>query len=128
MKRRLTDFTGLGGGQRDLLDNQGELPEEFGQDVIEAYFSKEHACDYQIKKTHISVGIEPTYQYDRLKIITIHSDKFKSNIRTGRAWGPYGTQIAVNKRIYSEYKTKSKFVKFVDKWHPVLFPDGVVTQ
>lgn len=40
---------------------------------------------------------------------------------SGKAWGPYGSGLVIKEKYYSEYKRKSKFVKFVDKWHNVLF-------
>lgn len=121
MRHRMVSGTGLGNPDPVLLDNKGTINSEFAEDAIVAYFSDEEGFDFQIHPNQISIGIEPTYQGDNLKIITIHRDKLLSSIETGRAWGPYGSGIAKTKRSYDEYKTKSKFIKFVDKWHPILF-------
>ncbi len=122
MRHRIVSGTfGIGNADPELLNNKGEINKEFADDAIAVYFSKEEGFDFQIEKDSISVGIEPAYQYDKLKIIHINKDKTKSFIQRGRAWGPYGTGIAKITREYGFYKRKSKFTEFVDKWHPVLF-------
>lgn len=113
--------TGLGNPDEVLLDNKGTLDNEFAVDALLVYFDEEEGFDFQIKENSISIGIEPSYQYDRLKIIHINKNKSKSYIQYGKAWGPYGSQIGKNTRLYGEYKTKSKFVRFVDKWHAKFF-------
>lgn len=123
MRRRIGDgLTGFGNPDTIILDNVGTINEEFAQDALETYFSKEEGFDFQIHPTAVSVGIEPTYQGDPLKILSIHRTKEKSTYETGRAWGAYGSGITKKVRTYSEYKNKSKFVRFVDKWHAILFP------
>lgn len=124
MRHRLVSGTGLGNPQEAELDNQGTMNKEYADEAIEVYFSKEEGFDFQINEEFVAIGIEPSYQYDLLKIISINKDKSKSYIQRGRAWGPYGSQVVKNTRTYGEYKAKGKFVKFVDKWHAILFPQS----
>ncbi len=119
MKRRITSIVGLGSGAKDLLTNNGGLNEKFAIDVTNEYFEE---FDYQVDRDQIMVGIEPTYQDDLLKIVAINRNIGLSSITRGKAWGPYGTQIGKTSRFYKNYKKKSKFINFVDRWHPVLFP------
>lgn len=121
MRHRLINSIGFGNPSPVLLDNKGKINNDFAMDALRTYFSKEFGFDFNITKNEIAIGIEPAYQYERLKIISINKDKSKSYIQTGKAWGPYGSQIAKNTKTYKEYKNKSKFVKFIDKWHPILF-------
>lgn len=121
MRHRLVSGTGFGNPAKVLLNNKGKINKQFADEAIKEYFTKWDGFDYQISKECVNVGIEPGYQSDPLKIISINKDKEKSYIQTGKAWGPYGTQIAKNTKYYNEYKYDSKFIKFVDKWHEVLF-------
>jgi len=63
------------------------------------------------------IGIVPAYQYEYLKIVYIAPEKENSYIENGRAWGSYGSQIGSTLRYYKDYKKKSKFIRFVDRWH-----------
>lgn len=78
-------------------------------------------CEAGFDVHEIRFGIEPSYQYDDLKMICIHFDKDLSRFVTGRAWGSWGSDIAKKEKWYNQYKNQSKFVRFVDKWHPILF-------
>lgn len=120
MQRRLVN-NGFGANAPVLLNNTGKLNNEFADDALKEYF-KDEGCDYQVTDEMVNVGIEPTYQGDPLRIISINKDKSKSYILTGQAFGPYGSGIRSTKKTYAEYTNKCKFVKFVDKWHGVLFP------
>lgn len=121
MRHRIVTGTGFGNSAPVLLDNRGEINKEFAAAALKEYFEREEGFDFQLNKKYVNIGLEPAYQYERLKIISINKDKDKSFIMTGKAWGPYGSQIAKSQKSYSEYKYNSKFVKFVDKWHEVLF-------
>lgn len=121
MRHRMVSGTGLGNPDPVLLNNKGKINKEFADAALADYFSQEEGFDFQVSKESVTIGIEPAYQYDELKIIHIDKDKSKSYLQRGKAWGPYGSQIAKNTRVYGEYKNKSKFVKFIDKWHEVLF-------
>lgn len=133
MKHRTSIHTGLGGNSPVLLPNNGRLSkkeERFVYAVMEAYFSKMMKedglkfLDWHKGKNFIAVGIEPTYKGDRLRIVGIHRVKGASVKVDGYAFGAYGTQIGERERHYIDYTRKSaKFVKFVDKWHSVLFPE-----
>ena len=120
MKHRLVN-NGLGANAPTLLNNQGKLNNEFADDALKEYFS-ETGADFQVTEESVSIGIEPTYEGDPLKIISVNKDKAKSSITTGQAFGPYGSGIRSTTKTYAEYTNECKFVKFVDKWHGVLFP------
>jgi len=123
MRHRIASGFGLGNPDPELLDNNGpKLPtKKFADEAIELYFKHWDGFDFHIDDDSIRIGIEPSYQDDPLKIISIQKDKQQSYIQTGKAWGGYGSQITSKTKHYNEYKYKSKFVKFVDKWHPILF-------
>lgn len=121
MRHRIVSGTGLGNPDPVLLSNNGRINKKFANDAIALYFNEEYGFDFQISKDSITIGIEPAYQYEKLKIIHINRNKSKSYLQRGKAWGPYGSQISKNTYLYENYKKKGKFVKFVDKWHKVLF-------
>lgn len=124
MRHRIGGWnTGLGNPSSAQLNNNVKLKKEMKlmlKEAVDFYFKDWDGCDYQIEKNEITIGIEPSYQYDRLKIIRIATIKENSYIKTGRAWGSYGSEIASTIKYYNEYKYKSKFVKFIDKWHKTI--------
>lgn len=121
MKHRIANTTCFGDLQPVFLDNKGSIDELFAEDVLKSYFKKHEGLDFSIKDMSVDVGIEPTYQYDKLKIISINKIKGDSYLLDGIARGSYGTQISKTIRYYKDYKNKCKFINFVDKWHSVLF-------
>lgn len=108
-----------------LLDNRGELRDDFYDAAVKEYFKEWEGCDFQIGEQSITVGIEPTYQFDELKIFSICLDIGESSYITGKSWGPYGSGIAKRVRYYRDYKSNCKFTRFVNTWHPILFPKTV---
>lgn len=122
MRHRLINAkTGLGNPGSVILDNTGKLNKRFCKNVLEQYFKKDGYFDFKICKSYIAVGIEPAYQYERLKIIYIHRQKKKSCIQTGRAWGSYGSMIGKTTKFYFEYRRACKFTRFINEWHAELF-------
>ena len=121
MRHRIVQGTGLGNPDPALLNNYGEINLEFGEAAIKEYFDDIGGIDYHVTEDFVNVGIEPAYQYQKLKIISISKNKDESYIQTGKAWGPYGSGIARNTKYYKEYKRNCKFTRFVDKWYPILF-------
>jgi hypothetical protein len=105
-----------GDSKRDALIRKAvkECYEIFG-------FEQHGYCDAGEEGDEIRLGFEPSYQYEDLKVIVIAKDKDYSRFITGRAWGSWGSQIASTTREYGDYKRRSKFVRFVDKWHPRLY-------
>jgi hypothetical protein len=135
MKRRMGigAITGLGGGGPSLIDGK-ETPDNKLNKLIkqcskEAYMiffkgTEDHDwgfVDAAKDEYEIKIGIEPSYQYEPLKMLCITLHKEFSYISTGIAFGLYGTGIRQRKRIYRYYKRNSKFIKFVDKWHKKLW-------
>ena len=123
MRHRIATGFGLGNPSKELLPNNGELPKRFIDAATYSFFPE--GFDFKIESDQIAVGIEPAYQYDRLRIIAINRDKEKSYIQLGKAWGPYGSGIAKTTRTYGDYKNRSKFIRFVDIWHSFLFYSAV---
>lgn len=121
MRHRIVTGTGFGNPDPVLLDNTGDLDTDFGTEALGAYFDYFGGFDYKVTKTGVTIGYEPAYQYERLRIIHIDKDINKSYIQNGKAWGPYGSGIAKTTKYYSEYKRKCKFKNFIDRWHSGLF-------
>jgi hypothetical protein len=132
MKRRIIGniITGLGSSSQDLLNNQWTDNEDFNnilkqcfEEAIDTFkpINEFGGLDFAIDGHMIRFGFEPTYMHEHLYIININlEDKTCSYIKTGIAWGAYGSDIAANIKFYSSYKNKGKFVKFIDKWFPIL--------
>jgi hypothetical protein len=109
--------TGLGNPSPELMDNTGKVDKEMLKDAIDCFFSKWEGCDFERKETGIMMGIEPAYQYEHLKLVFLAADKKEhSFIQRGVAWGAWGSDICSTKKYYSDYKRKSKFVRFIDRW------------
>ena len=136
MRHRIgaSNSTGLGNPNTQLMDCKitknkirNKIVNECAEDAYKIFFKGTKLdfeyCDAQANSngSEIRVGIEPAYMYEDLKIIIIRRKKEHSEFITGYAWGVYGSDIASKNKYYSEYKTKSKFVKFIDEWHSKLF-------
>lgn len=133
MKRRgIAAHTGLGSSRKDFINGKSTgdprmdlLINEFSRNVYVSFFKGtklDHGyVDAGKEEYQIRVGIEPTYMYEYLKMIVIDVQKEMSYVVIGYAYGPYGTGIAENRRFYQDYKRKSKFIRLIDKWHPILF-------
>jgi hypothetical protein len=67
------------------------------------------------------IGYEPAYMYENGLLIYIFKDKEKSFIEYLKSWGMYGSGLVRRSKIYRDYTRKSKFVKFVDKYHKKLY-------
>lgn len=132
MRRRIgiAAMTGLGGNPApSLMDGKltpdpklNRLIKKCAKEAHDLFFTSFGYCDAQYTPDEISLGIEPSYMYDPLKIITINKHKDMSLFVTGRAVGPWASAIISKQRGYGDYKCVSKFVRFIDKWHPIFFP------
>ncbi len=91
------------------------------KEAVRLYFGKWEGCDYEVDVDYVKLGIEPAYFGENLKIICIRKNIGNSFLRTGRAFGMYGSGIKSKYRFYSDYKINGKFKKFVDRWHGKLF-------
>jgi len=122
----IAGMTGLGNPLPVILQNnttkkiEGKL-KKFVDEAINLYFKRWDGCDYSINDEEILLGVEPAYQYDYLRLIALKKDKKNSYIKNGRAWGDWGSEITLTTKFYSDYKNKCKFIKFIDKWHSVLY-------
>lgn len=125
--------TGLGGNNSPHLINERGTGNKKRDDAIracakDAYetFFKDTALDHGyvnagVQGFEIRFGIEPSYMYEDLKMICFDESKKCSRIVTGIAWGPWGSHIASNQKFYDQYKRRAKFVRFIDKWHEILY-------
>lgn len=118
MKYRISSITvtGFGSSSTPLLFNNGKLLQAFCDASVEEFFKKHEGFDFQIEADHVLIGIEPSYMYDPLLIICIHSNKNMSFVQNGKAWGAYGSNIVKRTKYYHEYRNSCKFTKFIDKW------------
>lgn len=129
-------ITGLGNPAPELMESKAtgdkvrdSLIRRCAKDAYEVFFKGTkldyNYCDAAVKHEEVRLGIEPAYQYQELKMIVVSPTKENSYIRTGIAFGYYGSGIRSRKKFYSEFKYKGKFVRFVDKWHNKLFKNDV---
>jgi hypothetical protein len=120
--------TGFGNPNKCILDNKwsankniNDLLKRILDDAIGLFFADIDGCDFQIilndKEFAFVFGYEPAYQYEKLKIIKLSTNKDDSYIWTGEAFGAYGSGIRSKVKRYGEYKYNSKFTRFVDKWY-----------
>ncbi len=131
MRNRNT-ATGLGNPNPELMDGQttgnkkrDTLINECAKDAYEIFFKGTkldyNSVDAQAREFEVRIGVEPTYMYESLKMIVIRDEIQNSYIITGYAWDAYGSGIRSTRKYYKEYKTNSKFVCFINRWHDKLF-------
>lgn len=129
-------ITGLGNSAPELISGESTgnkyrdaLIRQCSKDAYETFFkgSKERGIDLDgvdagALEFSVRIGVEPGYMYWPLKMIEISDVKEWSSLTTGYSWGGWGSGLRKTIKRYGAYKQKSKFVRFVDKWHPKLFP------
>lgn len=128
MRHRILGFNGLGNPEPTILNNNKKIEksdfwDEFLEDAIKNFktISEYGGFDFQVAEDRFMFGIEPSYEGDDLQIIQFNfKDKSLCCIEQGRAFGAYGSDIVSKFRYYGDYKNKSKFVKFIDKWYEKL--------
>lgn len=126
MRHRLCSCLGLGNPNQEILDNEYVLPKsltKFLDDFIDTFsLPKQYGgCDYSLRDNLLKIGIEPSYAGDYLEIVAFDlDDKLNCWWQKGYAWGAYGTGIRKTYKFYKNYKRKSKFVKFIDKWYDIV--------
>ena len=128
MQHRLigNTITGLGGNAKTILDNSGQMTpkiKEMFNEAIEIFslMKKWECLDFEINENVIKFGIEPTYQYDKLEIVCVANHLANCYIETGIAFGVYGIGIRKKRKYYYDFKQKTKFTDFINKWQPQLF-------
>ena len=107
-------------------EEQKELLNSITKDFIEQFDSEEKGyklggydrCDFGWNDKVFEVGLEPSYIWDKLLIFRFDlENKDNSIVLYGTAFGYYGTKIAVKTRYLKNYKRKSKFANFINKWY-----------
>lgn len=133
MRRRIGGaYTGLGPGTPQRMDGQktksnklNKIINAAAKEAYELFFKgtkmDDGYCDAQYRDMEVTLGIEPSYMYERLKIIVIDKQKEYSYIQTGYAWGPWGTGIRSKTKYYKEMKYNSKYKNFINKWHEKIY-------
>lgn len=133
MRHRLVTGTGLGNPDPCLLNNKWTENERLNttiqimlHEAIDLWFKDVGGVDFEIqllenkKRIAVDFGIEPAYQYEKIKVFSIDTNKNSSYYMQGKAWGAYGSGIAKTTKYYNDYKYNSKFKRFVDKWSKEL--------
>ena len=120
--------TGLGSNAPVLVSgkNTGGIPDsllnEIAKDCYNTFsFEKYGYCEAGFDGDEARFGIEPTYQFEDLKLIVVCKDKAESKYITGRAVGAWASALQQKVKEYRNYQKSSKFTRFVDKWHAKLF-------
>lgn len=121
MRHRMVSGFGFGNPDPVILDNKGKLHKVFADEVMDLYFQDFEGFDFKVTKKGVTVGVEPAYQFEKLRILHIDKDKGESYIWYGKSFGYYGSKIVGKPRFYKDYKLNSKFKRIVDKYHGVLF-------
>lgn len=129
MRHRMVTGTGLGNPSAPLIDGKSTgskkrdmLINECAKESHDLFFTKYGYCDAQSRTDEIRLGVEPAYQFDPLKVVSIQRVKEMSYLMTGKSFAAYGSGIRSTKKYYRDYKYNSKFKQLIDKWHPQLFP------
>lgn len=129
MRHRINNgITGLGNPEPERLNNNFKLEKnKFWDDFLNdasANFRLISECggfDYQLSDGIFRFGIEPSYERDPLLIIQFDfEDKDNCFIEKGISFGAYGSNVVKTYKFYGEYKYKSKFIKFIDKYYNEL--------
>lgn len=138
MKHRFAgaEFTGFGGNAPTLISGKNtskdipdELLNEIAKDCYDTFSFKTYGyCEAGFDGNEARFGIEPTYQFEDLKLIIICKNKEESRYITGRAVGAWASAIQQKTKEYGNYKKTSKFTRFVDKWYPRLFLTTISTN
>lgn len=119
-----TDFN-LNTDLNKIPQNQKDILVKVGQDFINQFDCNlggyEH-CDFGWLNDEVFVlGLEPSYQWEDLLVFQFDfKNKELSRVLTGTAFGPYGTNIAMKIKVLKDYKKKSKFSNFLNKWYDLL--------
>ena len=115
-----TDF-GLDNEISKFNEEQKELLNSITKDFIEQFDNKlggYDRCDFGWNDKVFEVGLEPSYMWDKLLIFRFDlENRDNSMILYGTAFGYYGTKVAVKTKYLKEYKRKSKFANFINKWY-----------
>jgi hypothetical protein len=124
--------TGLGNPSPPIMNNEWSENENInnflknmGEEAIDLYFKDLEGFDFQIDDESITIGFEPAYKYDKLKVLHFDKNKDDCYYQTGIAFGYYGSGICSKTKFYRDYKKASKFKNFINKWYPAFV--GVVS-
>jgi len=122
--------TGLGGtsappfipNNRSGSKERDKLIQKCSKEACGLFFKSFGYCGAGVDGDEIRIGIEPAYQYEPLKLIILSPELDDCALITGRAVGAWASRVISTRRDYGDYKKASKFTRFVEKWHLILFP------
>jgi hypothetical protein len=124
--------TGLGNPSPPIMNNEWSENENvnsflknMGDEAIDLYFKDWDGFDFQIDDESITIGIEPAYQHDKLKVLHLDKNKDECYYQTGIAFDSYGSGICSKTKFYRDYKKSSKFKNFIDRWH-TLYVEAIL--
>lgn len=133
IRRGSAGHTGLGGGAKEKMSGQtsgdkqrDDLINACSQDFYKLFLEggkmDEGYCDAGFDNNEIRVGIEPTYQYQYLKMIVIPENIQDSYLVIGWAASAWASKILCNHYYYRDYVRYGKVKRFIKKWHTVFYP------
>lgn len=112
-----TDFCLWNNKEEVKSKAQYDLLYRMANDFGKQFLDSKYCPDFGIKKNWITIGVEPSYQWDYLRVIHFAPDDInKCLIEYGTAFGPYGTKVAFKQKFFSDYKRKNKYTRFINKW------------
>ena len=113
-----------------LSKSQTDLIYAIRNDFINEFDSEEKGyklgghdtCDFGwLSPTVFVCGYEASYQWERVLVFQFDfAHKEDSAIVTGTAFGPYGSDVAYTFKQLKDYKRRTKFTRFLNKWYDKL--------
>ena len=121
-----TDFS-LDNELGNISERQTRLLDEIRQDFIRQFDSEENdyglggyeSCDFGwLNDKVFVVGLEPSYQWDNFLVFQFDfENKGTSAVLRGTAFGSYGSNTAIKMKYLKDYKRKTKYYRFIEKWY-----------
>lgn len=110
---------GLTKEQLDLADKIAkEYLKEFAYWWTDDMSEEGYSADFGFSDNRFFVGWEPSYMYDPLNVVCFDLNNKEESWRTwGKAFGPWGKNIVCETKHYKDYKKKTKYIKFIDKYY-----------
>lgn len=128
-------LTGLGNSAPNLMDGEptgdrkrdraiSACAKDFYEKFIKGTRIDEGYADAGVRGNSVIVGVEPSYEYERMKVVVLYPSKEMSRLIEGIARGGWGSNVVKRERLYCELTRDCKLRRFVDEWHGKLFKRG----